>query len=132
MTQLSNQKVTAPPYENLADCPIRNVVSRFGDAWSLVTLLTLADEEKHFMELLRTLPNISQRMLTQTLRHLERDGLISRTVIPTVPISVTYALTELGHSAVGPANSFLRWAEEANPIINTARQTYDAAHMKSG
>jgi DNA-binding HxlR family transcriptional regulator len=126
-TELGNLKVTASRVtEDLTNCPIRNVISRIGDSWSLVTLLTLA-EEKRFMELKRTLPDISQRVLTQTLRQLERDGLISRTVVATVPISVTYALTELGKSLMEPAKNLLRWAEEANPIINAARQTYDVA-----
>jgi DNA-binding HxlR family transcriptional regulator len=129
-TELGNLKVTAPRVtEDLTTCPIRNVISRIGDSWSLATLLILAEKEKHFMELKRTLPGISQRVLTQTLRQLERDGLISRTVIPTVPVSVTYALTKLGQSLMEPAKNLLRWAEEANPVINAARQTYDVTHQ---
>jgi DNA-binding HxlR family transcriptional regulator len=78
-TQLRNQKVTAPQ-----GCPIRNVLDRISDKWSLLLLGELAAAPKRFMELRRAIPDISQRMLTQTLRQLERDGLVSRTVVPTV------------------------------------------------
>lgn len=128
MTEPGNQKVTAPeampePFES---CPVRNVLDRVGDKWSLLILLTLAEEAKRFMEVRRAVPDISQRMLTQTLRQLERDGLVSRTVVPTVPISVTYALTELGVSFMEPARNMMRWAQDAYPKINEARQNYDA------
>ena len=130
MTQPSNPKVTASARvpEDLSGCPIRNVIHRFGDAWSFLILLTLGEQDLRFMALQRTLPGVSQRVLTQTLRQLERDGLISRTVVATVPISVTYALTDLGRSLMEPARHLLRWAEGANPVINAARRSYDAAH----
>ncbi len=128
MKEPSIQKVTTPsPDQGLENCPIRNVICRFGDSWSFVTLLTLSEEKKRFNELQRSLPKISQRVLTQTLRQLERDGFISRTVVATVPIRVTYALTQLGISFIEPATSLLRWAEAANPAINVARQCYDIA-----
>ena len=127
MTELSIQKVTTHSAdEGLENCPIRNVICRFGDSWSFVTLLTLAAEKKRFNELQRSLPKISQRVLTQTLRQLERDGFISRTVVATVPIRVTYALTQLGISFIEPASSLLRWAETVNPMINAARKSYDS------
>ncbi len=128
MTIPSNLEVTTPAItpDDLADCPIRNVIARFGDAWSFVVMLTLADEAMRFMALQRALPGVSQRVLTHTLRQLERDGFISRTVVPTVPISVSYALTTLGQSFIEPARHSLRWANKANPRVNAARQRYDA------
>lgn len=120
-TQPSNSEVTAAE-----GCPIRSVLDRISDKWSLLLLNALADKPKRFMGLRREVPDISQRMLTQTLRQLERDGLISRTVVPTVPISVTYALTELGRSFMGPAQTLMEWARDAHPRIREARQHYDA------
>lgn len=119
--QPSNLKVTAAE-----GCPIRSVLDRISDKWSLLLLNALADEPKRFMGLRREVPDISQRMLTQTLRQLERDGLISRTVVPSVPINVTYALTELGHSFMVPAQILMEWARDAHPRIREARQHYDA------
>lgn len=107
-------------------CPVRNVLDRVSDKWSLLLLLVLMDEPKRFLGLRREVPDISQRMLTQTLRQLERDGLVSRTVVPTVPVSVTYALTELGRSFMVATQEMIAWAKEAYPRIAEARQHYDA------
>lgn len=105
---------------------MRNVLDRVGDEWSLPILLTLTERGRRFMKVRRQVPVISQRMLTHTLRQLERDGLILRTVLPTVPISVTYALTELGISFMEPVQGMMRWDQNAQPKINEARQNYDA------
>lgn len=120
-TQPRNLEVTT-----LENCPVRNVLDRIGDKWSLLILEALEAEPKRFMALRREIPDISQRMLTQTLRQLERDGLISRTVVPTVPINVTYALTELGQSFMVPAQQLMAWAGEAFPNISEARRQYDS------
>lgn len=102
------------------------MLDRISDKWSLLILRALADEPKRFMGLRREVPDISQRMLTQTLRQLERDGLISRTVVPTVPVSVTYTLTALGRSFMEPVRQLVSWAAQAHPRITEARQQYDA------
>ena len=84
---------------NLRNCPIRDVLDRIGDRWSVLVLVTLRDVELlRFSELRRALGDISQRMLAQTVRHLEEDGLLERTVHPTVPPRVDYELTDLGRS----------------------------------
>jgi DNA-binding HxlR family transcriptional regulator len=102
------------------------VLDRISDKWSLLLLGELAAAPKRFMELRRAIPDISQRMLTQTLRQLERDGLVSRTVVPTVPVSVTYALTDLGQSFMVPARQMMSWAGTAYASIAEARRQYDA------
>lgn len=130
-TELGEKKVTASELKrgDFTGCPVRNVLDRISDKWSLLLLGALADEPKRFMGLRREVPDISQRMLTQTLRQLERDGLISRTVVATVPVSVTYALTELGRSFMVPARQLICWAGEAFPSIAEARQQYDAREL---
>jgi DNA-binding HxlR family transcriptional regulator len=77
-------------------CPIRTVLAQIGDKWSLLIILMLRDGEFRFCAIQRAIPDISQRMLTQTLRKLERDGLVRRTVTPSIPPRVDYAITELG------------------------------------
>lgn len=107
------------------NCPIRDVLDRVGDAWSVLTILELSKGPCRFNALRRVIDGISQRMLSVTLRHLERDGLISRTVLPTAPPQVEYALTERGqslHAAIGQLN---RWAVEHQPGIRTDRAAYD-------
>ena len=104
-----------------ADCPIRGVLDRIGDKWSTLLVLTLAERPHRFGELRRAVFDISQRMLTQTLRELQRDGLISRKVHPTTPPSVEYALTALGRSLLDPLSHLLRWADQHHAAIRTAR-----------
>jgi len=107
-------------------CPIRDVLDRVGDAWSVLVVTNLAEGPTRFNELRRRVDGISQRMLTVTLRHLERDGLVSRTVMPTTPPQVEYALTELGHSLCRPLDVLADWAETSQPLIRAARERYDA------
>ena len=90
-----SRKPSAPEPEQ---CPVRNVLDRLGDTWSTLIVTVLADGPRRFSALKRAIPDISKRMLTQTLRLLERDGLSTRTVTPTVPVTVSYELTELGVS----------------------------------
>ena len=128
-TLLSNLKVTSQEANNLqglANCPIRHVLDRISDKWALLLLILLEEEPQRFMELRRAVPDISQRMLTQTLRNLERDGLISRTVEATVPVSVTYALTQMGQSFMVASKDMMVWAQESFSDINDARRQYDA------
>ena len=113
--------------QSLDDCPVRHVLDRIGDKWSVLLLLTLAGGAQRFGVLRRAVPDISQRMLTQTLRDLQRDGLVSRTVFPTVPPSVEYALTPLGLSLLQPLQALVVWADARQPDIRDARRRFDAA-----
>lgn len=109
-----------------AQCPVRDVLDRVSEKWTTLLLIMLAEAPKRFSELQRGVPDISKRMLTQSLRNLERDGLISRTVFPTKPPSVEYALTELGESFMTPLAHLLDWASNQHAHIRDARVTYDA------
>ena len=103
-------------------CPaVRDVLSLVGDKWSVLVVFNLRVGPKRFMELRRSIEGISQRMLTQTLRDLERDGLLSRTVHPTKPPSVEYALTPLGESLLVPLSGLVRWADAHHAEILAAR-----------
>ncbi|AXI41871.1 helix-turn-helix domain-containing protein [Sulfitobacter sp. SK011] len=108
-------------------CPIRTVLAQIGDKWSLLVILMLRDGEYRFSAIQRAIPDISQRMLTQTLRKLERDGLVRRTVTPSIPPRVDYAITELGQSLFAPIGAMAQWAVEKQPEIVKARSVYDAA-----
>ncbi|AIY39298.1 Transcriptional regulator [Collimonas arenae] len=106
-------------------CPIRDVLDRIGDAWSVLVLTTLESGPARFNQLRRQVDGISQRMLTVTLRHLERDGLVSRTVIPSTPPQVEYALTVLGCSLCMPLKVLADWAGNHQTVIRGARRQYD-------
>lgn len=106
-------------------CPVRNVISQIGDKWSLLIIGHLMFGTHRFSELLGALPDISQRMLTQNLRKLEREGLVSRTVTPTTPPRVDYALTELGRSMIEPLKALTVWAIDKRPEIERARDAFD-------
>jgi DNA-binding HxlR family transcriptional regulator len=119
---LRAQNISGP---NLGDCPIRQVLDQIGDKWSTLMLLALAERPYRFGELRRLIPDISQRMLTQTLRDLQRNGLITRTVFPTQPPSVEYGLTALGQSLLEPIGALVRWAETHYGRIISARGHFD-------
>lgn len=106
-------------------CPVRDVLDRIGDKWSTLVLLTLSTGPHRFSATLRAIPDISKRMLTQTLRDLERDGLVARAVFPTKPPSVEYRLTTLGETILEPLAVLVRWADRSQAAIRTARQTFD-------
>ena len=108
-------------------CPVRNVLDRIGDKWTLLTLVALAARPHRFSELHRAIPDISKRMLTQTLRELERDGLAEREVFPTKPPSVRYSLSPLGRSVLAPLAALVTWAEDSYPAVRAARARFDAA-----
>ena len=103
------------------------VLNRVGDKWSMQVVMQLADGPKRFSELKRALDGVSQRMLTLTLRGLERDGLVNRTVTPTIPPRVDYELTELGISLREPVKALGQWALDHIDCIFAAQQRYDAA-----
>ena len=108
-------------------CPVRNVLDRIGDKWTLLTLVALAARPHRFSELHRAIPDISKRMLTQTLRELERDGLVEREVFPTKPPSVRYDLAPLGRSVLAPLAALVTWAEDSYPAVRAARARFDEA-----
>jgi DNA-binding HxlR family transcriptional regulator len=112
---------------NFAACPVRSVLDRIGDKWSTLIVVALAQRSHRFSEIRRAIPDISKRMLTQTLRDLERDGLVSRRVFPTKPPSVEYKLTDLGESLLDPLSVLIAWAEQSQSRIETARADFDAA-----
>lgn len=108
-------------------CPIRNVVARFGDKWSLLVLLVIDSEGTvRFNELGRLIPDISTRVLSGTLRNLEADGLISRKVYPQVPPKVEYSLTDTGRSLIPLIIQLTRWAQDNMKSVMKHRADYDA------
>lgn len=109
------------------DCrAVSEVLDRVGDKWSVLVVVMLGDGPKRFNELRRAIATISQRMLTLTLRGLERDGLVTRTVFATIPPRVDYELTELGRSLLSPVDALGRWAREHHAKIVRARERFDA------
>jgi len=119
-----------PPSNGHRNCPVRDVLDRLGDKWSTLILVTLAQGPQRFNALARAVPDISRRMLTETLRHLERDGLIWREVTPSTPPSVAYGLTPLGISLMPPLNALIAWAERHQPEIAAARKRFDGRMAK--
>lgn len=111
---------------------VREVLDRVGDKWSVLVVARLLDGRQRFSELRRSIEGISQRMLTHTLKALERDGLVTRTVFPTIPPKVEYELTELGRTLLVPITALAEWAERNRPIIQSARAKYDAKHALEG
>lgn len=107
-------------------CPIRDVLDRIGDAWSLLVMLELGRGACRFNALRRVVDGISQRMLAVTLRQLERDGLVSRKVLPMSPPQVEYALTDLGRSLLDKVEALRSWAEASQPQVRAARAAFDA------
>lgn len=104
---------------------VTGVLQRVGDKWSMLTINALADGPKRFSELRRLIEGISQRMLTLTLRGLERDGLVTRTVTPSIPPRVDYELTQLGRSLQQPVGELARWAVDHLAVIQAAQQRFD-------
>ncbi|HWK97684.1 MAG TPA: helix-turn-helix domain-containing protein [Pseudolabrys sp.] len=105
---------------------VGEVLARVGDKWTVLVVSTLGDGPKRFNELRRALGSISQRMLTLTLRGLERDGLVTRTVFPTIPPRVDYELTDLGRSLLAPVQELGLWARQHRAAIQQARARFDA------
>jgi DNA-binding HxlR family transcriptional regulator len=116
-----------PPHAHEAgDCrAVASVLARVGDKWSVLLIMMLGDGPKRFNELKRMIGGISQRMLTLTLRGLERDGLITRTVFPTIPPRVDYELTDLGRGLAKPVQALGQWAFEHKQEIEGARSKFD-------
>ncbi|MGW0805319.1 winged helix-turn-helix transcriptional regulator [Nonomuraea sp. NPDC002799] len=110
----------------LAHCPARQLLDRISDKWVSLLLNALAGGPQRYSDLSRTVAGVSQKMLTQTLRTLERDGLVSRSVTPSVPVRVDYALTPLGISLLPVMQAIKSWAETHIEQVTAARDTYDS------
>jgi len=106
------------------------VLSRIGDKWSVLIIMLLREKSLRFTEIKRGVGGISQRMLTLTLRNLERDGLVTRTVTPSIPPRVNYELTELGHSLAEPVQALGAWAFRHLAQIDAAQARYDAQEVE--
>jgi DNA-binding HxlR family transcriptional regulator len=111
---------------NFSDCPVRDVIRGINGKWSPLLVMALAEKPYRFGELRRLVPDISQRMLTQTLLELQRDGYVHREVFPTKPPSVEYSLTDLGRSMFGPLYQLVQWAELNHDAVCAARAAFDA------
>lgn len=105
-------------------CPVRSMLNHIADKWSMIVLVTLASRPYRFGELQREITGISQRMLTETLSDLQRDGLINRTVYPTKPPSVEYSLTPLGETLMIPLWELVHWANTHSKKIQIARERF--------
>lgn len=117
---------------NFAACPSRELLSMLSDKWVVLIMNALAEEPQRYSELRRTIVSISQKMLTQTLRNLERSGMVTRTVQVSVPVTVTYALTELGESLFAVVRPLKEWAQGNIEEVLAARQDYDGRSRSSG
>ena len=116
-----------------SDCPaVSDVLARVGDKWSVLVVTRLGQGPRRFNELRRAIGGISQRMLTLTLRGLERDGLVTRTVFPTVPPRVDYDLTPLGRDLLTPVSALGEWAVRNQAKIARAREQFDGICQASG
>ncbi|WP_410539836.1 winged helix-turn-helix transcriptional regulator [Streptomyces sp. KL2] len=114
--------------EDHPDCGIRDILDRIGDKWSVLVIVELAGGPRRFRQLQRAIDGISQRMLTLTVRRLERDGLVLRTVYPTVPAQVDYRLTETGAGLTHLVKALADWSLTHRAAIAEARHRYDRAH----
>lgn len=117
---------TEPTHESVECRAVNDVLSRVGDKWSVLIISMLGPERRRFNELKRMVAGISQRMLTLSLRGLERDGIVKRTVTPSTPPRVDYELTPLGRSLLGTVNALSQWAIDNRAEIEKARKIYDA------
>lgn len=135
---MNKTKKTYPPPGKAPDifyrpelCPIRGVLGALGPKWPSLIMCHLSFGTHRFSELRGAIPDISQRMLAQTLRNLERDGLVSREESPGMPPRVDYALTQLGESYIEPLQSLMSWGARHKARIETIRLAYDAEHAES-
>ena len=111
------------PYN--ADCPTRRILDRIGDRWTVLIVGTLGAGPARFSQLRRRIEGVSQKMLTQTLRGLERDGLVQRTVYPEVPVRVEYALTDAGRTLLEPLHALEQWSIEHLGEVSASQEVYD-------
>jgi DNA-binding HxlR family transcriptional regulator len=116
----------------LANCPTRKLLDRISDKWVSLVLAALADGPRRYNDLARKIAGVSQKMLTQTLRTLERDGIVSRTVTPAVPVRVDYDLTPLGRTLLPVMREIKLWAESHIEEVESARGDYDRLNSAHG
>ncbi|MDZ5699940.1 helix-turn-helix domain-containing protein [Chelativorans sp. M5D2P16] len=121
---MSQGKLVSIPFVFEQPCPIRDVLDRIGDQWSLLILEVLEHGTMRFSEIERAIPDISKQMLSKTLRRLEEDGFVRRTLYPEVPPRVEYELTDLGRSFLMPMKGLIAWANENHQAICEARGEY--------
>ncbi|WP_108125274.1 winged helix-turn-helix transcriptional regulator [Saccharospirillum mangrovi] len=107
------------------DCPNRALFAEIADKWSMMILTVLEEQPRRFNDIKRLLEGISQKSLTQTLRRLERNGIVTREVISSSPVAVQYELTEMGRSLLQPYKALYRWTIEKMPEVNEARDAFD-------
>ncbi len=110
----------------MAECPSRQVLSVLSDKWVSMVICTLADGPRRYSQLRTAIAGVSQKMLTQTLRTLEREGLVSRTITAAVPVRVDYELTPLGHTLLPVIMAIKHWAEHHIEAVTAARAAYDS------
>ena len=127
IARLTPTSYALPDFGNLdfGNCPVRDLLNHIGGKWSTLLLQALFERPYRFGELRRMVPDISQRMLTQTLRDLQRDGYIHREVFPTKPPSVEYSLTPLGRSLFAPLSQLIAWALDNHDAVKSARTAFD-------
>jgi DNA-binding HxlR family transcriptional regulator len=129
---VSTPQVTVKPGVTLSGCRVREILERVGGKWSLFVISSLGDGPQRFTALKRAVDGISQRMLTVTLRSLERDGIVSRTMYPVMPPRVDYELTPLGRTLLDAVGALMTWADAHLDEVDAARVAYDArAHEPS-
>jgi DNA-binding HxlR family transcriptional regulator len=128
VTDLASAPLTQMPTRSAAEdaCRARDVLDRVGDKWSVLVIGLLGDGTRRFTDILRSVDGISQRMLTVTLRGLERDGIVTRTVHPVVPPRVDYTLTPMGQTLLRTIRQLIEWADEHTGDIDDARVRYDS------
>jgi DNA-binding HxlR family transcriptional regulator len=124
-TRVPHTDVRGPVGHTTATCQLRDVLDRVGDKWSVLVMALLGAGPRRYSELERSIEGISQRMLTLTLRSLERDGLVIRTVTPTSPPRVDYTLTPVGVTLSREVSSLIEWAEEHREYVAKSRVRYD-------
>lgn len=127
-TPVANEQ---PPNVFSSSCPTREILDLISDKWSMLILLVLQEEAKRFSELQRRIEGISQKMLTQSLRNLERSGLVTRVIYPQVPPKVEYSLTALGRSLYGPIAAVRDWTDKNYYEVVASQTNYDQ-NQKSG
>jgi DNA-binding HxlR family transcriptional regulator len=131
MAQTANKPKGAHAHH---DCEFRDMLSRIGDKWSLLVILILEgmpQRRGRFSDLKRSIPGISQRMLTATVRNLERDGMLTRHVYAEVPPRVEYELTALGRGLMDPVHGLVTWLQSNWPVIRTSRDRFDARKARA-
>lgn len=123
VTTISDSVFPGNPYR--ADCPTRRILDRIGDRWTVLIVGMLGQGDARFSELRRRVEGVSQKMLTQTLRALERDGLVHRTVFAEVPVRVVYSLTDAGRTLLEPLRALQEWSVEHLGDVAAAQEDYD-------